>query len=32
MAWQDLGQRDSVKRMMLKFFENSDDMAAQRGR
>ena len=27
-VWQDLGQRDSVKRMMLKFFENSDDMAA----
>ena len=31
MTWDDLGQRDNVKRMRLSFFENAEDMAAKRG-
>ena len=32
MAWQDLGQRDNVKRMMLKFFENLTTWRRSAGR
>jgi len=31
MTWDDLGQRDNVKRMRLSFFESAEDMAAKRG-